>query len=183
MFTGIITHLGKISGKSNKQVKISADKSFLSKLKRGDSIAVNGICLTAVNVGKNYFQVDVMPETQNKTNLKYLKIADLINLELPATPTSFLSGHIVQGHVDGIGKVTKINPHMITITVPKNISRYLVEKGSIAVNGISLTIIETTLNSFTVGLIPHTWKNTMLRTVKKGNFLNLEVDILAKYLR
>lgn len=183
MFTGIITHLGKISAKSNQSLKITANKSFLSKIKKGDSIAVNGICLTAVNLGKDYFQVDVMPETKNKTNVKYLKIADLVNLELPATPTSFLSGHIVQGHIDGIGQVTKINSHIATVAIPKNISRYLVKKGSIAINGISLTIINTTKDSFTVGLIPFTWNNTMLHAIQKGDFVNIEVDILAKYLK
>lgn len=183
MFTGIITHLGKISNITDKTLTITTDRSFLSKIKKGDSVSVNGICLTAVNVGKDFFRVDVMPETHKKTNIKYLKIADLINLELPATPTSFLSGHIVQGHIDGIGQITKINSHLMTIAVPKNISHYLVEKGSIAVNGVSLTIIKTRSDYFTAGLIPHTWKNTMLHILKKGDFVNIEVDVLAKYLK
>lgn len=183
MFTGIITHLGNVTDKTDKTLTISVPPEFLYKLTKGTSVSINGICLTVVNTDKHSFTVMVMPETKNKTNVKYLKIADLVNLELPATPTSFLSGHIVQGHIDGIGQVTKINSHMITVAVPKNISRYLVEKGSIAINGISLTIINTTKDSFTVGLIPFTWNNTMLHTIKKGDFVNIEVDILAKYLK
>lgn len=183
MFTGIITHLGNVTDKTDKTLTISVPPEFLYKLTKGTSVSINGICLTVVNTDKHSFTVDVMPETKNKTNVNYLKIADLVNLELPVTPTSFLSGHIVQGHIDGIGKITKIYSHMITIAIPKNISRYLVEKGSIAVNGISLTIINTAKNSFTVGLIPFTWNNTMLHTIRKGDFVNIEVDILAKYLR
>lgn len=186
MFTGIITNLGKISEIKNKKLKIATDKKLLDKLNRGDSISVDGVCLTVADVGNNSFGVEIIPETESKTSLQYLKKGSLINLELPATSNTFLSGHIVQGHVDGLGELESIkiagNSRILKFSVPSKIAKYLVEKGSVAINGISLTIIEVKNNQFSVGIIPHTWKNTMLKNLKLGDFVNLEVDILAKYL-
>lgn len=184
MFTGIITNLGKISAKERKKLKISAGKKLLDKLKIGDSISIDGICLTVTGINKKSFVVEFMPETENKTNLKYLKIDSLVNLELPATPASFLSGHILQGHVDTTAMLASIkeqgNSRILKFSIPPSLSKYIVEKGSIAVNGISLTVIQIGKNFFTTGIIPHTWKNTMLHKLKLGDFVNIEVDILGK---
>lgn len=186
MFTGIITYLGKVSDKKDNVLTIAADRSLLSKVKKGISILVNGICLTVINTNKRYFAVDFMPETKERTNIKYLQPADLVNLELPVTPNTFLSGHIVQGHIDGVAKLKEIakkgNSYLLKFPVPKHLSRFIVGKGSIAINGISLTVIATRPSSFTVGIIPYTWDNTMLHTIKAGNFVNIEVDVLAKYV-
>ncbi len=186
MFTGIITHLGKLRKVKSSVYTISCNRSFLVKLKIGDSIAINGICLTVVNLNKNSFSTDCILETKLKTNIKYLKVRSLVNLELPATANSFLSGHIVEGHIDGIGKLMNIkiqdNSYILKFSIPKELSRYIVNKGSIAVNGISLTVIDADKDFFTVGIIPHTFSNTMFATIKLGDLINIEVDILAKYL-
>lgn len=186
MFTGIITNLGKLNKKEGAVFTFFTDKAFCKKIKKGISVAVNGACLTVFKKpSKNSFSVEVMPETMNKTMLKHLKTDDLVNLELPATPQSFLSGHIVQGHIDGVAKLLSINKYensyLLKFAIPNSLSKYTVEKGSIAINGISLTIIGANKNYFTVGIIPYTWNNTMLHKIKTGDFVNIEVDILAKY--
>lgn len=186
MFTGIIENQGIIIRKSENQLEIKAGGNFMQKISQGLSISVNGICLTVTRFDKNSFDVDFMPETKDKTNINFLKIGDEVNLELPATPETYLSGHIVQGHIDGTGILTEIqedgNSRILKISIPKNISKYLVYKGSVALNGISLTVISAENNLLTVGIIPHTWNKTMLHTLKNGDHLNIEVDILAKYL-
>ncbi len=186
MFSGIITHLGKIKNKTKNSLHIKTEKDVVARLSIGVSIAIDGICLTVVGFSKDSFQIDFIPETEAKTNIKYLKVGSLVNLELPATPSSFLSGHILQGHVDGIAKLENMteigNSRILKFSIPSNLSRYIVSKGSIAVNGISLTVIQVESAFFTVGIIPHTWTNTMLYTIKLGDFVNIEVDILAKYL-
>lgn len=186
MFTGIITHLGKVSKKTDKRLTIKASQDFLSKIEKGTSISVDGICLTVVNTNRQYFKVEFMPETEKRTNIKYLQPGNLVNLELPATPVTFLSGHTVQGHVDGVARLESIakleNSFILKLIIPSNLSGYIAEKGSVAINGISLTVIKTGKNFFTVGIVPYTWKNTMLKNIKLGDFLNVEVDILAKYL-
>ena len=186
MFTGIITHLGKISKKTDQLLVIQTSRSFLSKVKKGTSVSVNGICLTAVEANNDYFSVDCMPETESRTNIKNLQVSDLVNLELPATPSSFLSGHIVQGHIDDVSKLLDIkiqgNSRILKLSISPAFSKYIVPKGSIAINGISLTVIEAIKDYFTVGIIPYTWDNTMLSIIRPGDFVNIEVDILAKYL-
>ncbi len=186
MFTGIITNLGEISKKSKNTLLIKTDHKLINKLNDGTSIAVNGICLTVVNITKDEFSVDFIPETENKTNIKYLKLGNLVNLEPPATVNSFLSGHIVQGHIDESAKLEGIkqedNSWILKFAISRKLSKYITEKGSIAVNGISLTIIKSGKDFFTVGIIPYTWSQTMLHTIKVGDFVNIEVDILAKYL-
>lgn len=186
MFTGIITHLGKIKNKTKNTLVIEVEKNFSAKLSIGLSVSIDGVCLTVVNFGKDYFKIDFMEETAAKTNIKYLKIGDLVNLEFPATPSTYLSGHIVQGHVDGIGKIKdlrlKIKDKIIKISISDLLSKYIVSKGSITVNGISLTVINAGKDFFTVGIIPHTLENTMLKNIKDGDFVNIEVDILAKYM-
>jgi len=187
MFTGIITHLGKLKQRKNATFTFTADTSLLNKLETGTSIAVNGVCLTVLEKPRGEsFSVDVMPETIKKTNLDGVNENDIVNLELPATADTFLSGHIVQGHVDAKVKILDIKPegnsHLFTFALPKDITRYLVAKGSITVNGISLTIIDANPDSFTVGIIPHTWEHTMLHSAKVGDYVNIETDVFAKYV-
>lgn len=187
MFTGIINHLGKLKNKKESVFTFSADKSFCKKLNKGDSIAVNGACLTVlVKPAKNSFAIEVIPETLNKTMLGYLKINNPVNLELPVTANTLLSGHIVSGHIDGVVKLLKIKPEnnsqILKFSLPPALTKYIVEKGSITINGISLTVTTVTSKSFTVGIIPFTRKNTMLSSIKIGDLVNVEVDILAKYI-
>jgi riboflavin synthase len=186
VFTGIITHLGKVVKKTETSLIITSENELLNKLTKGMSVAVNGICLTVVSSHDESFSIDFMPETSKRTNIQHMHKDSLVNLELPATSETFLAGHIVQGHVDAIGEIINRekqgNSYLFTCGIPSNISKYIVEKGSIAVNGISLTVIETADKYFTVGIIPHTWEKTMLHTAKIGDLINLEVDVLAKYL-
>ena len=186
MFTGIITNLGKVLNKTGSQLTIETDKKFVKTLEKGSSAAINGICLTVVSKTVDSFTVEYMPETEKRTNLKYLNINNLVNLELPATPTTFLSGHIVQGHIDGVATLESIveegSSHILKFSIPESLFKYIVQKGSITVNGISLTVVGISNNLFTVGIIPHTWKNTSLQNIKVGGVVNVEVDILAKYL-
>lgn len=186
MFTGIITHLGKVGNKSDNNLIIKTDKELINSLSKGTSIAIDGICLTVVDLIEDSFSVDYMLETEKKTNIKYLQTGSQVNLELPVTANSLLSGHIVQGHIDGVAKLETIshegNSYILNFSIIKQLSQYIVEKGSIAVNGISLTIIGVGGSFFSVGIIPHTWKKTMLHNIKLGDYVNIEVDILAKYL-
>ncbi|MBI3115082.1 MAG: riboflavin synthase [Candidatus Kerfeldbacteria bacterium] len=186
MFTGIITHLGTVFSKTKTSLILKTDKDFLTGLEKGTSVAIDGICLTVVTSNKNSFGVNIMSETTDRTNIQYLQSGNLVNLELPTTPNSFLSGHIVQGHIDGTGRlqgiINKNNSYILKFSISNSLTKYVAEKGSIAVNGISLTVIKSVENYFTVGIIPHTWAKTMLHTIKVGNFVNVEVDIVAKYL-
>lgn len=186
MFTGIITDLGKLKKTDKTGFVFSAPKSFCKKLKNGTSVAINGTCLTVEKFGQNYFSVSVMMETLQKTMLNNIKPDDLVNLELPVTMETFLSGHIVQGHIDGTGHVVENekdgNSHILKIKVSNNLQRYIVKKGSVALNGISLTVISATKKYFTVGIIPFTWANTMLHQLHINDAVNIETDILAKYL-
>lgn len=187
MFTGIITHLGKLNRRKKSVFTFSSDKSFCKKIADGTSVSINGVCLTVFKKPTpSSFSVEIMPETRNKTSLFQLKTNSLVNLELPLTAQNFLSGHIVQGHIDGVAELINItvkdNSRLLKFTVPAHIFKYTVEKGSIAVNGISLTIIKAKKEYFTVGIIPYTWNNTMLHTIKTGDFVNIETDILAKYV-
>ncbi len=187
MFTGIITHTGKFVSKKGEIFSFRTEEAICKKLVLGSSIAVNGVCLTVCKKPlKTLFSVTVMPETIKKTMLGSLKKNELVNLELPMTPESFFAGHIVQGHIDGTGVVTDIalegNSRLLKITVLPEVSKYIVEKGSIALNGISLTVIKAGKAYFTVGIIPHTWTNTMLQKIKIGDMVNIETDIIAKYI-
>lgn len=187
MFTGIITDLGKIIKKNGSQLTIGTNEDFIKKLSVGDSICLNGVCLTVSGLKNTSFKVSVIPETWEKTNLREAKDEDLVNLELPLTPNSFLSGHIVQGHVDGVAKLEDIkkdgNSRILKFSIPSAIYKFLVEKGTITVNGISLTVIKVEENSFSVGIIPFTWEHTMLKKVKVGDKLNIETDIIGKFVQ
>ncbi len=186
MFTGIITHAGKVADISRSEIKIRASDSLVRKLNRGASISVNGACLTVAVKDGNSFTADVMPETRVRTNLRYLKRGKLVNLELPATPNTFLSGHLVQGHIDGTARlehiVKKGTGRILKFSFPPTLSKYVVEKGSIAVDGIALTVVEAKRNYFSVGIIPHTWTTTAMHTICIGDATNIEVDIIAKYV-
>ena len=186
MFTGIIENLGTIVNKNEKRLEIKADGSFMKKISEGLSISINGICLTVVSFDQKFFLVDFMPETEKKTNIGSLKMGDVVNLELPATPETYLSGHIVQGHVDTTAKLEKIsgkgNSRILEFSIPGELTKYLGQKGSIAINGISLTIISVKENIFNVGIIPHTLENTNLKYLQPGGLVNIEVDVLAKYV-
>jgi riboflavin synthase len=186
MFTGIISHLGKVKEKDGSLFTFRVSNEFARKLENGTSVSINGACLTVTAVEGQTFSVDVMPESEKRTMLTFLKRNDLVNLELPATPETVLSGHIVQGHVDGTGEVLAIEEEgiskLLTISVPEELRKYIVEKGSIAINGISLTVISIDDKQFTVGIIPFTWENTMMHTVNSGDVVNIETDVFAKYI-
>ncbi len=186
MFTGIITYIGKLEKKEKQVFTFSAPADLVKRVQKGTSIAVNGCCLTVIGISGNTFSFEVMPETQKKTMLGSLKTEQIVNLELPVSVATLLSGHIVQGHVDGVGSIQKIDQkgisQILTISVPQELIRYIAVKGSITVNGISLTVVEVNNAGFTVGIIPRTWEHTMLHAVKIDDKVNIEVDILAKYI-
>ena len=187
MFTGIISHLGRLKEVKQSRYTFLAPKSLLKKLKKGGSIAVNGVCLTVVSLGKTTFSVDVMPETIKKTSLGDLRPGDYVNLERPVSASGLFEGHIVLGHIDQTGTIASIkkegNSRIFRFKAPPSVLKYLVNKGSVAINGISLTVIKTEKKYFTVGIIPHTWKKTMLRFAKPGDRVNIEVDVLAKHIK
>ena len=189
VFTGIIEELGKISAlkKSGNGARIKiAARIVTDKTVEGDSIAVNGVCLTALNVSADSFTADVSGETLAKSTLGDLKIGYSVNLERAVTPQTRLGGHIVQGHVDTRGKFLGAlqNGDFWTVRIgfPAEIGRYLIYKGSIAVEGISLTIANLSDDSFEIAVIPKTWRQTNLSTLKSGDAVNLEVDMIAKYV-
>lgn len=185
MFTGIIQTTGKISQKSDQQIRIVCP-GLNAKLKKGDSIAVDGICLTVTAISKEDVSADFMPETAQKTTIGKWKNGEVVNLELPMSLKSRFDGHVVTGHVDSVGKVVAIkakgNAHLLTIQLPSQFGRYIVPKGSITLNGISLTVVDVENDKFAVSVIPHTWEITNLHMLKVGDKVNVEVDILAKYV-
>jgi riboflavin synthase len=187
MFTGIISHLGKVISNQNNSLTIKTPMSLIPHLTTGMSIAMDGICLTVTKQQKpHFFSIDFMPETAKKTTIASLKKGSIVNLELPATTNTFLAGHIVQGHIDAVSQVVKIkkqgNSRLFAFSLETSISQYLVNKGSIAVNGVSLTVVNAIKDNFTVGIIPHTWSQTNFHQLKVGDWVNIEVDILAKYV-
>ncbi len=189
MFTGLIEEIGKIQEIkpqiSGIEIKVSA-KKILEGSQIGDSIAINGVCLTITEMGDNYFKFDVSPETLNRSTFRYLKIGDYVNLERALRPSDRLGGHIVQGHVDTIGDIRNIIPRgehtEFIFSFPSEYSNLIVEKGSIAIDGISLTINEISGNSFSINIIPHTLQSTTLQYKKTGDKVNIEFDILGKYV-
>lgn len=189
MFTGLIASLGTVErlaeGSTSCRLTVRAPQ-LLSGVKIGDSIAVNGVCLTVVHLRGDTFTADVMPETVRRTTLHMLQPGDRVNLEKALRPTDGLDGHIVQGHVEGVGTIQQIisegNARVYRIQAPGELLRYIVEKGSIAVDGISLTVTETDDSGFGVSLIPHTAKMTTLGYKNVGDAVNLETDILARYV-
>ena len=189
MFTGLIAELGTVErmaeDSTSCRLTVRARK-ILPGVKIGDSIAVNGVCLTVVHLPGNSFTADVMPETVRRTTLHLLRPGDKVNLEKALRPSDGLDGHIVQGHVEGVGVIQQIIPEgnalVYRIKTPGELLRYIVEKGSIAVDGISLTVTETDDSGFGISLIPHTAKMTTLGYKSAGDPVNLETDILARYV-
>ena len=187
MFAGIVSHLGKLKKKDGFHYTFETDESFCKKLQQSTSVAVNGACLTVDHTPtKNTFAVTIMPETERRTMICELKEGSEVNLELPLTVETLVSGHFVQGHIDGTGRLLAIkdegNSKILTIGVPEKLSKYIVEKGSIAVNGISLTVIKEATSYFQVGIIPYTWEHTMLHNSKLEDLVNIELDVLVKYV-
>lgn len=189
MFTGIVQEVGSVAGLEpaggGSRMRIAAD-SVLDGLKTGDSVAVNGACLTATDVGDRSFVADVMAETLRVTGLGRLQTGDAVNLERPLRADGRFDGHIVQGHVDGVGTIRALdvapNATTVRVSAPGSVLRYCVPKGSVAVDGISLTIVDVTDDAFSVAIIPHTWEVTNMRMAEVGSTVNLEADVLAKYV-
>ncbi|PKM12484.1 MAG: riboflavin synthase [Gammaproteobacteria bacterium HGW-Gammaproteobacteria-3] len=190
MFTGIILALGEIAAIQMKsgdcRLKIATGNLPMADAQVGDSVAVNGVCLTAVELGADYFYADVSNETLARTTLTTRKIGAKVNLELALTPTTRLGGHIVSGHVDGIGRVVDKAADGRSVRfrfkAPDNLARYIAEKGSICIDGISLTVNEVDGALFGVNIVPHTLQKTTLGNTQAGDKVNLEVDLLARYL-
>jgi len=190
MFTGIVEELGRVLELNKWEVgaRITiACSAVLQDAAPGSSIAINGACLTAVSVSKDHFSAELAPETLKRTNLGDLKPGSMINLERPLRATGRLDGHFVLGHVDGTGEILALDAlgdanWWLRIRIPRELSRYVVYKGSLAVDGISLTVAEVDRDVVGFTIIPHTWANTNLHTYQPGARVNLEVDILAKYV-
>ncbi len=189
MFTGLIEEIGIIEAiiNENKSMKLSIKANkILENINIGDSISTNGICLTVTNFTKNSFTVDVMPETMRKTNLGKLKIGNFVNLERALKVSDRLGGHIVSGHIDGTGIIKAFkdedNATWVTVETTREIIKYIIPKGSISIDGTSLTVVDVFENSFRVSLIPITKKDTILLMKKVGDELNLECDIVGKYI-
>ncbi len=189
MFTGLVEELGKVKAiaRGVKSVRLTvAAKKVLQDVKLGDSIAVNGTCLTVVEYDANYFTADVMPETVDSTALASLQIGSKVNLERTLSIGDRFGGHIVSGHIDGIGiiraKDNNDNAVIIKIEAGSEVMRYIVKKGSIAIDGISLTIVDYGQDWFTVSLIPHSASATTLGFKKTGDVVNLEADVIGKYV-
>jgi riboflavin synthase len=188
MFTGLIQGLGLISraDRSDRGARITISSPLAAELRDGDSVAVNGVCLTATEVRDGSFSAEAMNETLARTSLGDLAAGTDVNLELPLRPSDRLGGHVVQGHVDGVGSIVRVADdgfaRRAQIQAPSDVLRYVVEKGSIAVDGVSLTVAELDDQSFTVSLIPETLQRTNLGRAGAGTRVNLEVDVLAKYV-
>jgi len=189
MFTGIIEESGSIAGLEKRNdgalIKIAA-KIVTENSIEGDSIAVNGVCLTALNISKNGFSADVSNETLQRSTLNSLAVGTRVNLERAVTPNTRLGGHIVQGHVDATGKFLGAESDgdfwTVRIGFPPEIGQYLVYKGSVSVEGISLTIANLYADSFDIAVIPKTWELTNFSSLKTGDAVNLEADVIAKYV-
>jgi riboflavin synthase len=188
MFTGLVLGLGTVEREvsSRDGVRLTVHSPLATQLAEGDSIAVNGVCLTAAEVRDDSFVAEVMNETLARTSLGATTQAARVNLELPLRAGDRLGGHIVQGHIDGVGSVIEVRDdgfaRRMQIAAPEDVLRYVVEKGSIAVDGVSLTVAAMDNRSFTVSLIPETLSRTNLGAAAPGMTVNLEVDVLAKYV-
>ncbi|HEV3041091.1 MAG TPA: riboflavin synthase [Candidatus Angelobacter sp.] len=190
MFTGLIQETGQIvslklvSGKT--RITVNA-QSIPAELKLGDSVAVSGVCLTAVEIDRHCFACDLADETLKRTSLRKLNKYSVVNLELPTQANARLGGHVVQGHVDGVGKLLSLErikgreDWRLAIEIPKELLRYVVSQGSITLEGISLTVAHINSNQIEIAIIPHTYQATNLHTLKRDGLLNIEVDVLAKY--
>lgn len=193
MFTGIVEETGTVEAvrPTDKSIELTVRARVCGRgLRLGASLAVNGCCLTAVKVdtkGKTTLaRFDLLKETWQRTNLQFVRVGSLVNLERPLRPTGDLGGHFVTGHIDGIGRITrwerKGTDHVLDIAAPREVNRYIVFKGSVAVDGISLTVAGVTKQGFRIWIIPHTYEVTALQERKVGDAVNLEADLLGKYV-
>ncbi len=185
MFTGIIEEIGKVTSAQAGKLVIASGE-VLKGMQLGDSIALNGACLTITSLDAETFSVDLMPETLRQSNLGLLLSGDEVNLEHPLALGGRLGGHLVQGHVDQTGKVTQVRQEgeavIIRLEAPSELMRYIAKRGFVAVDGVSLTVIDCDRSSFQVSLVEYTQKHTILGKRKAGDLVNLEVDIIAKYV-
>ena len=189
MFTGIIEEIGTVKqikkGAKSAELLIEA-KDIFSDLKLGDSVGTNGVCLTVTKISDNLFLADVMNETLKRSNLGDLRQGDYVNLERAMLANDRFGGHIVSGHIDGVGKIISITKDDIAfwykISASSEIMRYIIEKGSITIDGISLTVAKVQRDNFSVSIIPHTLSQTILKNKKIGSIVNLENDIVGKYI-
>lgn len=189
MFTGIIEEVGKIQsiqkGTSSSVLSVQASE-IMDDIHLGDSVAVNGVCLTVISISPSGFTADVMHETLNRSSLGNLRTGSPVNLERAMPANGRFGGHIVSGHIDGTGRVSDIcrddNAVWYTIKTPSSVLRYIIEKGSIAIDGISLTVAKVSKNSFRVSIIPHTVSRTTLSSCRVGDSVNLENDCIGKYV-
>lgn len=188
MFTGLVEAVGAVAevARTATGLRLRIDTALASALAPGDSLAVNGVCLTVVTVDAAGVQADISPETARVTTLGEARSGSIVNLERPLRADGRLGGHFVQGHVDGFGRVEEIreegDSHWITVQYPSQLGRYIVRKGSIAVEGVSLTVAGVDAHRFDVQIIPFTWKHTTLSGLRSGDAVNLECDVLAKYV-
>jgi riboflavin synthase len=185
VFTGIVEEVGRVTSAQPGNLVITASQ-VLQGMEVGGSIAVNGVCLTVTSFDSNSFSVDIMPETLGRTNLGLLGVGGEVNLERPLTPEKQLGGHLVQGHIDNTGRVTSVTwdgeAVLIRFEAPPEAMRYVVRKGFIAVDGVSLTIVDYDASSFLVSIVEYTRKHTTLGSRRVGDLVNLEVDVIAKYV-
>jgi riboflavin synthase len=189
MFTGIVEEIGKIEKTrtidGGLSIKINAEK-ILDDIKTNDSICVDGVCLTVTEFSGNSFWVDAVGATLEKTTFNDIHQNDLVNLERSVRLNDRLGGHLVQGHVNGVGKISALQKlgenYLLKIKLPEELRRYIIKEGSIAINGISLTIADFYENEISISIIPHTWQNTNLKSKKINDSVNIEIDILAKYV-
>lgn len=195
MFTGLIQETGEVAelqripsekGETVTRITVKA-KQVVRELRTGDSVAVSGVCLTALEIGEQQFSADLAQETLERTSLQRLKPGSLVNLELPARAQDRMGGHVVQGHVDGTGKIVSLekikyrDDWRLVVAVPEALEKYVVPQGSITVEGISLTVAAIEGDRVEIAIIPHTWQATNLHALRAGDPVNIEVDVLAKY--
>jgi riboflavin synthase len=191
MFTGIIEEVGRViriaQDKGNRRLTVSSTH-LVKELKKGDSIAISGVCLTAIDLKPGSISFDLAEETWNRTSFSRIKEGALVNLELPMRADGRFGGHIVQGHVDGTGTFLALDPipnaddYWLHIEIPQDLARYVIYKGSLSIEGISLTVAKIEGTAVTVAIIPHTIEMTNLKSLKAGDPVNLEVDMIAKYV-
>lgn len=189
MFTGLIKEIGKVKSlrKNTEGTELEVYCSDLIKdIEIDDSISINGVCQTATSVNKDFFTVQAVHATLEKTTFGHFRIGDEVNLELALRPMDRIGGHYVQGHVNGVSSISSIvnkgKNYLVTIKTPRDLSKYIMDEGSISVDGISLTVYKKLEGAFQLSVIPHTWDHTILRNKKNGSNVNLEVDVLAKYV-
>ncbi|HCG8444147.1 TPA: riboflavin synthase [Vibrio parahaemolyticus] len=190
MFTGIVEAVGKLTAITPKgediTVTVDVGKLDMSDVKLGDSIATNGVCLTVIDFGSNYYSADLSLETLKKTGFANYQVGEKVNLEKAMLPTTRFGGHIVSGHVDGVGEIVERNQVgraiEFWVAMPAEISKYVAEKGSITVDGISLTVNDLRKNAFKLTIVPHTCEETTIDQFQVGRKVNLEVDVLARYM-